>query len=265
MTIRFDTVKVERQGALATVILSRPQARNSVNSLMMLDLYATLKDIAADDEIRVVVLRGEGRDFCPGADIGHYASGGDQKAAADAPRHGIREFDVSVLLHEMPKVTIAAIKGGCAGAGFGWASACDLRVAEEGAKFNVAFLDVGVAGDMGVPWTLPRIIGAARARELCFFPGKFGAAEAKEYGFVSRVWSADEFEMELGALTARLTGAAPIALTMLKSSFVSAEKMGFSDFIALESEKHTRIFRTEDTAEAFAAYAQKRKPVFKGR
>jgi 2-(1,2-epoxy-1,2-dihydrophenyl)acetyl-CoA isomerase len=259
----YETVKVERAGALATVVMSRPQARNSVNSRMMLDLYDALGAVAADPEVRVVVLRGEGRDFCPGADIGHYAGGGDR--AGGGPAHGIREFDISVLLHEMPKPTLAAVRGGCAGAGFGWASACDLRVADAGAKFNVAFLDVGVAGDMGVPWTLPRIVGAAKARELCFFPGKFDAAEARAIGFVSRVWAAEAFEAELDALTARLAAAAPLALAMLKANFVQAEKMGFADYIALESEKHTRIFRSEDTAEAFDAYAQKRPPVFKGR
>ena len=261
----FETVRVARDGALVSVVMSRPQARNSINSRMMIDLYTALSEAANDDEARVVVLRGDGRDFCPGADIGHYASGGDQTTAADEPRHGIREFDISVLLHEMKAVTIAAIRGGCAGAGFGWASACDLRVADESAKFNVAFLDVGVAGDMGVPWTLPRIVGAAKARELCLFPGKFGAAEALEMGLISRLWAGDTFEGELAGLTARLTGAAPIALSMLKQNFVSAEKMGFANYIALESERHTRIFRTEDTAEAFKAYAQKRKPVFKGR
>ncbi len=90
----------------------------------------------------------------------------------------------------MPAVTIAAISGACAGAGFGWACACDLRVASQTARFNTAFLDVGVAGDMGGPWTLPRIVGAAKARELYFLPGKFDAAEALRIGLVSRVSAA---------------------------------------------------------------------------
>jgi 2-(1,2-epoxy-1,2-dihydrophenyl)acetyl-CoA isomerase len=162
-------------------------------------------------------------------------------------------------------VTIAAIAGACAGAGFGWACACDLRVASETAKFNSAFLDVGVAGDMGCPWTLPRLVGAAKARELYFLPGKFDAAEALRIGLVSRVSPADAFEADLKALTDRLAAAAPLALTTMKSNFVAAEKMGFSDFIALEAERHVRLFQTEDTTEAFKAFVEKRRPVFHGR
>ncbi len=154
--------------------------------------------------------------------------------------------------------------GACAGAGFGWACACDLRVASETARFNTAFLDVGVAGDMGGPWTLPRLVGAAKARELYFLPGKFDAAEALRIGLVSRVSSATDFEVELQALVDRLDRAAPLALSAMKANFVAAEKMGFAQYVALESEKHTRLFRSNDTAEAFKAFVEKRAPVFKG-
>lgn len=261
----FETIKVAQDGGLVTVTLNRPQARNAIAGAMMAELYGELQRIAADPSVRVLVLRGEGRDFCPGADIGAHAGGGSDAPPPRAGYRDVREFDVAVLLHEMRAVTVAAIKGGCAGAGFGWACACDLRIADETARFNVAFLDVGVAGDMGATWTLPRIVGAGKARELCFFPGKFDAHEALRIGLVSKVSTPEAFEDDLAAFTGRLTAAAPIALATLKSNFVAAEKMGFSDYIAFESERHTRIFTTEDTREAFAAYAQKRKPVFHGR
>jgi 2-(1,2-epoxy-1,2-dihydrophenyl)acetyl-CoA isomerase len=212
----------------------------------------------------VLVLRGEGADFCPGADVKHYGGGGAEAAG----RRGwspLTEFQIPVMLHEMPAVTIAAINGACAGAGFGWACACDLRIASETARFNSAFLDVGVAGDMGGPWTLPRIVGAAKARELYFMPGKFDAAEALRIGLVSKVSAASDFEADLAALTGRLAKAAPLALTTMKANFLAAEKISFSDFIALESEKHTRLFQSEDTTEAFRAFVQKRPPVFHGR
>jgi 2-(1,2-epoxy-1,2-dihydrophenyl)acetyl-CoA isomerase len=138
-------------------------------------------------------------------------------------------------------------------------------VASETARFNNAFLDVGVAGDMGGPWTLPRIVGAAKARELCFLPGKFDAAEALRIGLVSRVSVDDRFEADLQTLTDRLARAAPLALATLKANFVAAEKMGFADYIALESEKHVRLFQSEDTTEAFKAFVEKRAPVFRGR
>ncbi len=165
----------------------------------------------------------------------------------------------------MPAVTIAAINGACAGAGFGWACACDLRIASETARFNTAFLSVGVAGDMGGPWTLPRLVGAAKARELYFLPGKFDAAEALRIGLVSRVSDTAAFEGDLEALTARLAAAAPLALTTMKANFLAAEKMSFADYIVLESEKHMRLFQSDDTTEAFRAFVEKRTPVFHGR
>jgi 2-(1,2-epoxy-1,2-dihydrophenyl)acetyl-CoA isomerase len=188
--------------------------------------------------------------------------------AAAAGRAGwspVTEFQIPVMLHEMPAVTIAAISGACAGAGFGWACACDLRIASETARFNSAFLDVGVAGDMGGPWTLPRILGAAKARELYFLPGKFDAAEALRIGLVSKVSAVEAFESDITALTTRLARAAPLALTAMKANFLAAERMGFSDYIALESEKHVRLFQSEDTTEAFRAFVAKRPPVFNGR
>jgi 2-(1,2-epoxy-1,2-dihydrophenyl)acetyl-CoA isomerase len=259
-----ETLRVGRDGAVATVALNRPANRNAIGGAMMAELHAVISEIAADPAVRVLVLRGEGADFCPGADVKRYGGGG-AAAAARAGWSPVTEFQIPVMLHEMPAVTIAAISGACAGAGFGWACACDLRIASETARFNSAFLDVGVAGDMGGPWTLPRILGAAKARELYFLPGKFDAAEALRIGLVSKVSAAEAFEADLAALTARLARAAPLALAAMKANFLAAEKMGFADYIALESEKHVRLFQSEDTTEAFRAYVEKRPPAFHGR
>jgi 2-(1,2-epoxy-1,2-dihydrophenyl)acetyl-CoA isomerase len=258
----YETIIVSRSGGVATLRFNRPAQRNSIGGPMMEELYGALTLLANDPEVRILVVRGEGRDFCPGADVKHYGASGAEPAA---PRWSSTDtYKVSVFLHEMPAVTIAAIRGACAGAGFGWACACDFRLADDTARFNNAFLDVGVAGDMGGPWTLPRIVGAAKARELCFLPGKFDAEEALRIGLVSRVAKADEFEAELLAFTHRLESAAPLALATLKSNFVVAERSGFADYIAIESERHIRLFQTQDTTEAFKAFVEKRKPVFKG-
>src|SRR5580765_8151085 len=144
---------------VATITLDRPEQRNGMTGEMVAETYAALHDLRARTDVRVVVLTGAGdRFFCPGADLDHSKRTADEPSPMPDPR----VMQIPVILHEMPQVTLAAINGSCAGAGFGWAAACDLRVAVAHAKFATAFLDVGVAGDMGLPWTLTRILGAAK-------------------------------------------------------------------------------------------------------
>jgi len=258
-THQYDTIRYEVVDGVATITLNRPDRLNGIVNAMMRELHAVLAATALDPSVRVVVLTGAGKGFCPGADLKHYTEGGP-----DEPLRS-ETFDLTRLLHEMPQVTIAAVNGACAGAGLGWACACDLRVASERATFNTAFLDVAVAGDMGGPWTLPRIVGPAKARELYFLPGKFGADEALRIGLVSRVFPDEVFRDEARALAVRLASAAPLALAGMKANFVAAERMGFGDFLAVETERHLRISAGDDCREAFAAFVEKRPARYQGR
>ena len=254
------TVLLAVVGAIATVSINRPPARNSLVRGMGGEVCRILQGIAADPAIRVVVFRGVGADFCPGADLKYRSPPSDSPPAPD-----FAAYDVTVLLHEMPQVTIAAIRGGCAGAGFGWACACDLRVADDTTKLNTAFLDVGVAGDMGVPWTLPRIVGAGRARDLMFLPRKLSAAQAFDIGLVQQVWSAAAFEQELDALSGRLASSAPLALAGMKGHFVAAEGRDLRSFVTLEAECHVGLLQSADHAEAKQAWSERRPGRFTGR
>ena len=253
----YETIIYDKAEHVAAISLNRPEARNGITPKMLDELFEAVQDAAADKMLRVLVLRGAGRDFCPGADVKAYAAG----AGPSDPK----TFTVSVLLHECALVTVAAIKGACAGAGLGWASACDLRLCDTTAKFNTAFLDVGLSGDMGGTWFLPRIVGAAKARELYFLPGKFEAEEAARIGLVNRVVPEAEFEASLAALTTRLANSSPLALKGMKANFVESERMGLADFIAAETQRHAACGRSEDSREAFRAFVEKRKPVFQGR
>jgi 2-(1,2-epoxy-1,2-dihydrophenyl)acetyl-CoA isomerase len=254
----YETILYDKAGHAATITLNRPQARNGITPRMLDELFEAAQDAAADKSLRVLVLRGAGRDFCPGADVKAYAAG---TAGPSRPE----TFTVSVILHECALVTVAAIRGACAGAGLGWAAACDLRICDETAKFNSAFLDVGLSGDMGGTWFLPRILGAAKARELYFLPGKFDAAEALRIGLVNRVASQSGFETELAGLVDRLANSSPLALKAMKANFVEAERMGLADFIAAETQRHSACGRSEDSREAFRAFVEKRRPMFQGR
>lgn len=260
MSEQYQHIRYEKSGPVATLTMYRPDRMNAMTNRMLLETGRALAAAAEDRELRVLVLTGAGdRGFCPGADLNLVADGSDVEHIKP------EDFRVPVLLHEMPAVTIAAVNGACAGAGLGWACACDFRFAAESARFNVAFLDVGVAGDMGGPWTLPRILGAAKARELYFFPGKLDAQEALRIGLVSKVFPDVSFRAEVDAIVQRLAESAPIALRTLKSNFLAAEKIGFADYLAVESERHMPMFDTHDTKEAFAAKVEKRKPRFIGK
>jgi 2-(1,2-epoxy-1,2-dihydrophenyl)acetyl-CoA isomerase len=256
----FQTLIYEKSGAVATVTLNRPDRMNGMTSLMVREAHDALAAAADDASVSVLVLTGAGSSFCPGADL-RAATAGERDVPAD-PHH----FQVPVLLHEMPPITVAAINGACAGAGFGWACGCDLRVAARSAMFNTAFLNVAVAGDMGLPWSLPRLVGAARARELSFFSEKFSAEEAQRIGLVARVWDDAVFREQVSKLVTRLAGAAPLALKTMKAHYLAAEAGGgFGDYVTLETTDHLRIAKSADTAEAFRAFLEKRAPVFAGR
>lgn len=252
----LTTARFEVAGGIGTLTLDRPERLNAMTNRMVVEVHDALSAIARMRDVRVLVLTGAGRGFCPGADLKHFSAGGAD--VATGPEH----FRTPLLLHRMPQVTIAAINGACAGAGFGWACACDLRFAARSATFNTAFLDVASAGDMAGPWTLPRLIGAARARELYLMPGKFGAEDALALGLVSRVFEDAVFRSEVAAIAARLAAAAPQALRTMKRNFVDAEQMDLESYIQVETERHMQVMAHPDAREAFRAFVEKRPPRF---
>src|SRR3954452_12307656 len=202
----FETLRYEVTDGLARVTLDRPENMNGMTNRMVREARDALEQAAADASIRVLVLTGEGKAFCPGADLKHFSGGGKDEVLTS------RQFKVTTLLHEIPAVTIAAINGACAGAGLGWALACDLRVMTASAKLNTAFLDVAVAGDMAIPWSLPRMVGAARARDLSFIPRRIEAAEAERIGIVARVFPDESFREDTEAVLSALLEKSPTAL-----------------------------------------------------
>ena len=172
----YETILFEATDGVGHLVLNRPERLNGITNRMLSEVHDCLEALAERKDVRVLVLTGAGRGFCPGADLKHY-SGGEEDVKS-SPRH----YRISQFLHQMPQVTLAAINGACAGAGFGWACACDLRFAARSATFNSAFLNVASAGDMAGPWSLPRLVGAAKARELYFIPDKFRADDALRMG-----------------------------------------------------------------------------------
>jgi 2-(1,2-epoxy-1,2-dihydrophenyl)acetyl-CoA isomerase len=247
----WSTIEVEAADAVGYVRFNRPERRNSVTAEMVTEIHQALSELAERDDLAVLVLTGNGSTFCPGADLGAAA---ERSGPMELPE--IEMYQSARLLHEMPQLTIAAINGGCAGAGFSWASACDLRVAAAGAHFATSFLEVGLAGELGLAWTLQRSIGGARARELCFLPRKFDAAEAWSIGFVARILPDDSFGDDIAALASELIARSPQAVRTMKQNFLDAERLRLGPFIEVEMRRHLGAFQGEAGATSMARLAE---------
>ncbi len=252
----METIRFEVDGCVGHLILNRPERMNGMTNRMLIEVHDLLAEVAERSDVSVIVLTGAGRGFCPGADLKHYAAGEPDDVAKT------QHFRVPVFLHEMPQVTIAAINGPCAGAGFGWACACDLRYAGQAATFSSAFLKVASAGDMVGPWTLPRLVGAAKARELYFLPEKFTAEDALNMGLVSAVFEDDSLRREVDLIATRLAAAPPHALRTMKRNFLDAERMDMATYSLVETERHKTVMAHDDAKEAFRAFVEKRQPNF---
>lgn len=264
-----DLVRYEAEDAVATVTLNRPDRLNAITAPLVTELRQALSRADGDPGVRVVILTGAGRAFCAGGDLNPQR---DDRPAGAAPITLAQQVAtvrrlvaVSRTLHEMAPVTVAAINGACAGGGLSLACACDLRYAADSAVFNPAFLAAGLPGDYGITWSLPRVVGPAKARELLLTADRFSAAQAKELGLISDVFPAAELSSQVRAVAARLTAAAPLALQALKANLNDADTASFGDALDREAERLVPCLRSDDFAEAARAFVAKRPSVFHGR
>jgi 2-(1,2-epoxy-1,2-dihydrophenyl)acetyl-CoA isomerase len=246
------TVLVAVEGAVATVRLHRPEHHNAVVPEMLPELHEALADLAGRPEISVVVLTGHGNTFCPGADL----RVGPRPGATALPAPEV--YHSATLLREMPQITVAAVNGACAGAGLGWAAACDLRFATARAKFSTAFLRLGLSGEFGIAWTLSRLVGDAVAKDLMLIPDKFDAATAHRIGLVSRVFPDDEYAARVDAIVRELAGRDPVALRTIKQSFDEAARMTLREFIDVESPRHLEAWAGERRTQTLRHFARER-------
>ena len=252
---------------VAVLTLNRPDRLNAMSGPMLDALLEALPRLAEDPAVGIVVLTGAGRGFCAGGDVKAMAEGREfggttleEKAQALRSR-----MEVSRWLHEMPKVTIAMVRGAAAGAGLSLALACDLRVAGESAKFATAFARVGYSGDFGGSWFLTQLVGTAKARELYYTAEIVDARTAAQLGIVNRVVPDERLEDETMTLARRLASGPRVALRYMKRNMNAAETQPLAQCLDLEAMHHTRTGFTEDHKEATKAFVEKREPVFRGR
>src|SRR5580700_2552536 len=251
------------ENGIATLTLNRPDRLNALSPDMVLGLRDALERLATDHDVGVIVITGAGRGWCAGGDVKAMEGSGEQ-TVEDRVGWWRRAHNVPLLLRTIPKVVIAMINGPAAGAGLALALACDLRIAGKAARFGTAFARIGFAGDYGGSWTLTRLVGTAKARELYFLADVIDAEKAAELGLVNRVVEDDALREETMALARRIADGPRVALGYMKRNLFAAETEDFQTVLDLEAEHQARCAFTEDHKEAVAAFNEKRRPVFKG-
>lgn len=270
-----DQFLFELTDGVAWLTLNQPERMNAMSTDMMRGLTEALERCTNDDDVRAVVLTGAGdRAFCAGGDVKAMATRGDGSGAGDgaAPTaeqriegllRGMRA--TSLVLHTMPKPTVACVNGYAMGAGLSLALACDLRTMADGAQLGTAFAGVALAGDYGGTWFMTKLVGSARTRELYFLNERVPAERALDLGLVNWVFPHTELRERTHEIAARLASGPTKTLGMMKTSLVAAEQGDLEASLAVEARHQILSGTTEDHREAAKAFVEKRKPNFVGR
>ncbi|HET9332240.1 MAG TPA: enoyl-CoA hydratase-related protein [Gemmatimonadota bacterium] len=276
----MEHIRIEREGAVGTLVIDRRERFNSMDVATARDFRKAGLQLARDDSVRCVVVRGAGGVFCSGADLKYVR---DRGAAEDAdyllppgarPVPGYGEAFKGILeyihatiseIKRAPKPFIAAVEGVAAAGGFGIAMACDLVYAAESARFEWAYHKTGLTGAESSTFFLPRLVGLRRALEIVLLNPRMTAAEARDAGLVTAVFPDEAFEDEVMAVARRLAAGPTRAYGIAKSLIHEAAGVGALD-VHLDAELAAlvRIADGEDFAEGLAAFFAKREPAFEG-
>lgn len=258
----MDGIKVETRGQVRVVSIDRPDARNAVTWDLLIALGDVFREAGTDDDVRCLILTGEG---------GHFSAGGDVKdqgkrrdwAIGDFVSPGHKLGAAVEAIYDCPKPVIAALSGSVAGAGVSLALVCDIRIADPTAKFGFAYGAVGLSPDFGLTWTLPRAIGRGLAAKLLYTSARIDGEEALRIGLVDEL--ADEALPAANELADRIAAAAPLGVGFVKAGLRRADGLSFKQAVEAEALSMHIARRTEDHAEGLAAFREKRAPAFEGR
>jgi 2-(1,2-epoxy-1,2-dihydrophenyl)acetyl-CoA isomerase len=259
------------ENGIAMLTMNRPESLNALSGEMMEAMSEAVPRLAEDPEVKVIVLTGAGRGFCAGGDVKGMAtrnasSGENTKPVTMEDRaRGLRKgMEVSRILYQCSKPTIAMMRGPAAGAGLSLGLACDMRIASETIRLTTAFVNVGASGDYGGSYFLTKLVGGAKARELYFTGRKIEGAEAAALGIVNHLVPDDQLEAKTMELAQQIANGPTIALQYMKQNLNAAETGTLEQVFDMEAMSMTRTMMTEDHKEAARAFVEKRAPNFTG-
>jgi 2-(1,2-epoxy-1,2-dihydrophenyl)acetyl-CoA isomerase len=256
---------------VGVITLNKPHKKNALGDILTPALRRTVVILEEDDRVGCVMITGAGDAFCSGGDVGGMGGGNKSDAGDQGPRKMRKEavaelthkqVTLTLRIHELAKVTIAALPGAAAGAGLSIALACDLRVASDNAFVTTAFRNIGLSGDYGASWFLPRLIGLAKAKELFYSADRVGAEEGLRLGIFNRVFPQGSFREDAFAYAAGIANGPTNALGRMKINLNRGVNQSLRDSLVLEAEHLVASMGEAEAAEAIAAFMAKRKPSF---
>jgi 2-(1,2-epoxy-1,2-dihydrophenyl)acetyl-CoA isomerase len=256
-----DYIEIVSHGNVSELALNRPQAFNAFNLEMMTELASQLVELAADNKVRGVIITGKGKAFCAGGDlewVSNYSESYGSSFHVLASR-----FHAAILeIKRMKKPVIAAINGVAAGGGFSLALACDFRIMEKHAVMKQAYTSSGLCMDGGSSFTLPRLVGTAKAMEIAAFDEKIPADKALEWGLVTRVVDTDQSLQSSIEMADKLAKGSMHSFGVAKKFITNSFQCGFETCLELEREALSACGNHEDGQEGLKAFKEKRKPEF---
>lgn len=255
---------IRRDSGVLWLTLNRPERRNALSPTLYKDLLSTLEAVAQDPAVGSVVLAGSGSAFCAGGDVSRMNRQADAPTPSPAERIAALRTRTRIVehLHGMPQPTIAMIRGAAVGAGLSLALACDLRYGDASARLRTGFADVGVPGDFGGHYFLPRIVGPATARELYLRSSMLSAAQALDLGLLNEVFDAELLESEVSRIARTLAAGPQPALSHIKANLNDGLRLTLSELLDRECARHVECVDSPDHKEAVRAFVEKRPPIF---
>lgn len=256
-----EVVLYSVKNQIATITLNRPKSLNAMNESLVIALHTALAKASNDDDVRVVVLTGNGRAFCAGGDLAHLSSLTEMSAA----KTFITEVGQLVeKISSIAKPVIAMVNGVAAGAGFNLALACDIIYCAKSARFAQSFAKIGLIPDCAGMYLLPRILGTHKAKELMFTADLIDAATADRLGLINKVIDDENLSQATYDFAEKLKNSAPIALSLIKNTLNNADTFTLSSLLAEEASLQTLCMQTADHKEGLLAFQEKRAPKFTG-
>ena len=258
----FQYIKLEVANGIATVTLNRPEVYNALNDGITYELQDALKKVSKDDAIRVMVLTGAGKAFCSGQDL-KAASGQEKRSFLDSLHK--RYNPIISAMRNLPKPIICKLNGVAAGAGCSLALACDIIIASEEATLIEVFINIGLVPDSGSSYFLPRLVGRAKAFELCSLGNKVKANDALQLGLVNRVESTDQLDSVVKEYADHFSKAPTKSIGLIKRMLEKSATSTLDEMLEYEAYCQEIAGTSNDYKEGVAAFLEKRKPAFTGK